>query len=283
MKWLLLLLLPAAAFAQTDAQTPTQTSIRAENPQEYGWFLGDELVQRIHVTLPDGISIDPASPPKPRAVDYWLDLRDVQIEPRGDGVTLSLRWQHFYAAVAPDRREVPASAIRLTDGTATELPGFTFVTSPLRPITAPSSPDQMQREPAFHLIDPLPNQIGLAAAVTTFIALFILMIWHLAYWPFHARAARPFTMAARLIARTPHPTEQRRHLHRAFDQAFGRVLIGSDLPHFLTHRAEFAPLAERIAGFFRASDANFFTTNPAPAMDIGSLARALSRIERGQR
>lgn len=287
MKWMALLFLAMAAVAQTGDQGENRATIRADNPQEHGWFLGDELIQNIHVTLPESVEIDPASLPRPRAVDYWLDLRRVEIQPKRDGVLLTLHWQNFYAAIAPDWREVPPSTIRLTDGSTMELPGFGFVTSPLRPITAPSSPEQMRSEPAFHLIDLLPNRVGLAASLTAFVLLLGLMAWHFAWWPFHARPARPFAMAARQIAGTPDPIGQRRILHRAFDQAFGRVLIGPDLPHFLAKRPEFTAESERLTLFFNGSDADFFspapTTTRAPDTDIPELTRALVRIERGQR
>lgn len=274
MKWLALAFLPSLAFAEPQ--------IQAQNPHEFGWWLGDELVQRIQIKLPDGVTIDPASLPKPRAVDYWLDLREVTSERTGTGVTLTLRWQNFYAAVAPDRREVPPSAIRFSDGTETQLPGFSFVTSPLRPITDRSSPDQMQPEARFHLIDPTPNRLGLAVAVLAFLAALALMARHQAWWPFHARKARPFTHAARQIARHPDPAQQRRLLHRAFDAAFGRVLIGQDIDHFLQARPEFRPLKYRVTAFFTASDGAFFGTEQIKADDVGALVRDLSRIERGR-
>lgn len=264
---LLLLLLPLPAPAQ-----------QVENPRVHGWWLGDELVQRIRI---EG-QVDPASLPRPRAVDYWLDLREVSRREVPGGTELTLRWQNFYSALEPRERQVPASAIRLADGTGAELPGFRYVTSPIRPILARSDPGQMQPDPPFHLIDPVPARLRLLAAVLASLAGLLALAWQQGWFPFHRRAARPFTRAARTMARLPEP-QARRALHRAFDESFGQVLIGADLDRFLTAAPQFAPLAQRLRSFFDASDAAFFGMRAGAAQDIAQLARNLAAIERGRR
>ncbi len=271
-----------AALLLLAAPVAAQPVITAENPHGYGWFLGDELVQHVHIELPPGLTLDRSSLPRPRAVDYWLDLRRIDIQERDGGLDLTLRFQNFYSAIAPDRREVPPSSIRFSDGTGEQIPGFHFVASPLRLITDPSSPDRLLPDPRFRLIDPGPDRMRLALSLAAFLATLAALAWHQAWWPFRARPVRPFTRAARMIARIPDPAPQRRALHRAFDAAFGRVLIGADLPQFLSARPEFRPLADRLAEFFHASDAAFFG-RADPGSDVAALARDLSRIERGRR
>lgn len=267
MKWLALILLPLPVLAQ-----------QVENPRPYGWWLGDELVQRIRVQG----EIDPSSLPRPRAVDYWLDLRAVDQRAIPSGTELTLRWQNFYSALEPRDMQVPPSTILLTNGNTLELPGFRFVTSPIRPILAPSTPDQLQADPPFHLIDPMPARLRLLCAVLAFVAGVVVMAWHQGWFPFQRRAARPFTRAARAVGRLPEPLA-RRALHRAFDQSYGRVLIGADLDRFLTTAPQFSPLAQQLQGFFDASDAAFFGSGSADAQDVAQLARELSAIERGRR
>lgn len=275
MKWLVFVLLPLPALAQP--------MIQAENPHGYGWWLGDELVQHIRIDLPENVTLDIASLPRPRAVDYWLDLREVITHEAQGTIELTLRWQNFYSALEPKLREVPPSPIRFSDGSEAALPGFDFVTSPIRPLTAPSSLDQLLPDPAFHLINPLPNRVGLAGSLLLLFCALAAMAWHQAWWPFRARAARPFTRAARVLSRLDDIATQRRCLHRAFDAAFGRVLISADLPTFLSTRPEFHSMADRLAEFFSASDAAFFGAGSAADSGVTTLARDLSRIERGQR
>lgn len=273
--WSLLVLLPAVAQAQPE--------IRADNPHEYGWLLGDELVQRIEIELPAGVTFDRASLPRPRAVDYWLDLRSIDLQEAAGHAELTLHWQNFYSALAPDRREVPPSPVRLSDGTEMNLPGFVFVAAPLRPITDQSSPAQLLPDPPFRLIQTGRDNAALAISAAIFLCVLIAIGWTQAWWPFHRRPARPFTRAARSIARLREPALQRRALHRALDAAFNRVLISADLPQFLVARPEYQPLADRLDGFFRASDAAFFGTREAPDVSVVALSRDLARIERGLR
>lgn len=277
MRWVivLLLMLPLPALAQP--------VITAENPRGYGWWLGDELVQRIRIELPEDLTLDKASLPRPRAADYWLDLREITTEESPGVIEVTLRWQNFYSALEPNMREVPPSPLRFSDGSEAALPGFEFVTSPIRPLRAHSSPDQLQADPKFHLVDPVPNRIALAGTLFLFVSALVAVAWHQAWGPFRASPARPFTRAARIMAGLDDVAAQRRHLHRAFDAAFGRVLISSDLPAFLSARPEFTPVADRLQKFFSASDAAFFGAAPAADDDVTKLARDLSRIERGQR
>lgn len=273
MKWLALALLPLAATAQ---------EITAENPRVHGWWLGDRMQQRIRITLPPGAALDPASLPRARAVDYWLDLLTVERRDVPGGVALTLTWQNFYAALEPSLRQVPASPIRLLDGTRLALPGFAYVTAPIRPIMAPSRPDQMQPDPPYHLIDPAPARAGLAVSAAGLLLGLLALARHQGWFPFHARAARPFTRAARRIRALPAP-QARQALHRAFDAAFGRVLIGADLDHFLDRAPHYAPLRDRLALFFAGSDAAFFGLGEPAAQDLPALARDLAAIERGRR
>jgi mxaA protein len=277
MKWLASILLLASAPALA------QPVIRTDDPHGYGWWLGDELVQRIWIDLPDDVTLNLASLPRPRAVDYWLDLREVAIQPVEGGIELTLRWQNFYSALEPKLREVPPSPLRFSDGTEAMLPGFDFVTSPIRPISARSSPDQLLPDPPYRLVDPLAHQIGLTGSLLAFFVAAVAMAWHQAWGPFRARPARPFTRAARLMKRLDNIAQRRRALHRALDAAFGRVLISAELPDFLSKRPEFAPIAGRLAGFFTASDAAFFGTGSAEGDDPSTLVRDLAQIERGQR
>lgn len=275
MRALALIAAPTLAFAEP--------AIHAQNPDEYGWWLGDKLEQRIEITLPPGVSIDPSTLPKPRIVDYWLDLTHVAVEKVDNHAALTLHWQNFYAAVSPDRRQVPASPIRLSDGSALSLPGFSFVASPLRPITDTSGPDRLQPDPPFHLIGTRSEITGMLLSLAAFTLSLGFMARLQAWWPFHKRAVRPFTVASRQLGRLNDPMLQRRRLHQAFDLAFGRVLISRDLPQFLVQRPEFRPLEHKLAQFFAGSNTAFFGAGTVPNDNVPQLARDLSLIERGQR
>lgn len=283
----LLALIAAPAFAQE--------RVEAENPPGYGWMLGDELIQRVRIFIPEGESLDMASLPRPREVAYWLELGAVETREIKGGVEVTLRWRNFYAALEANQREVAPSPIRILDAQGAarqaEIPGFSFVTSPIRPLLAPSAPEQMRPDPHYRLIDPRPHQIKALAALAAALGFVAVLAWTQAWPPFHARRARPLTQAARLMARSPKAGlgELRRILHRGLDSAFGGSLIGADLEQFLTQAPIYRPLEARLAGFFAASEAAFFG-KPAPEEDspqsravLRVLARDLAAVERGRR
>lgn len=276
---MILALLPLQAFGEV--------TVTAENPRGYGWWLGDRLSQRITVRHAAGTSIDRASLPRARSVDYWLDLVAVETNTQAEATEIVLQWQNFYVALEPSRREVPGATIRLSDGSEARLPGFVFVTSPIRPILAPSTRDQLQPNPPFLRVDPGANRSGLAATALLFAVLLAVLDWHQAWWPFHARPARPLTQAARRIAaeRRSGAARLRQILHRGLDTAFGQVLIGADLDRFLEARPEFRPVHKALDAFFQNSDAAFFGQAAATdrSEEIAVLARQLSNIERGRR
>ena len=294
---LLALLWPASALSEVSrAAEPVgqvgEVTVASQAPRVHGWWLGDTLQQKVEIRLPEGVAIEPASLPRPRAVDYWLDLREVSQKKTSSGAVLTFTWQTFYAALEPSRRTVPAHMIRLSDGREVRLPGFEFVTSPIRPIMAPSTQDRLRPDPAFQLVATDGDRRRLVLFGAGFVLAAGLLAYHQAWGPFRARPARPFTVAARRIDLLPKSETQARRqlLHRALDDAFGRSLIGAELPGFLEERREFNGLKNDLHAFFEKSEAVFFArsqeqdaeTKACASEEIAALARRLSAIERGR-
>ena len=277
---LLALALPAAA----------EVELRADPPRAYGWWLGDTLTHVVTLVPPPGFTLDPASLPRPRAVEYWLDLtavrtEAVRIEGR-DGARIITEWQNFYAALEPARRDVPPWEARFlgADGAAetARVPGWSFVTSPIRPILAPSNPAALQPDAG---IAPLPAG-RYARASLGFGLLALLALAGLAFdqgwWPFHARPERPFTRALARLRRAPDARGRMLALHRGLDAAHGAPLLAADLPGFLAAHPEFAPLRAELEAFFARSARLFFGDGGGEAADALPLARRLAAIERGR-
>lgn len=271
---LALCLLPGAAMS-----APLVESLA---PPPAAYFPGDELVQELRLTLPPGVSPDPASLPLPGPKDYWLDLRSLRQERRGDQFILFLHWQTFYSAVTADRREVPGLSLRLSDGSLVQAPGFSFIAAPLIPLTDDMSAAQMRPDPPVHTAPGRRIAVLFVAALAAFALSVLGLARHHGTWPFHQRGKRPFTRAARQLRNRSGrgPAEARRLLHRAFDEAAGRVVLSADLAEFLAARPEFQRLSTEISEFFLASDRQFFGVEPAgpPAPEFVSR---LSRAERG--
>ena len=277
-------------------------------PREHAYWIGDVLTHRATLSLPEGYLLDRSTLPRPRSVTYWLDLTDVAVSPVGgageEALEITTRYQTFYAPLEPTRRTVPAYLIRLKGPEGVrdlEVPAWSFVTSPIRPILAPATPGELRPDDRYVRIDARRAQIATAVfALLGLVGLFGLA-WHQAWPPFRRRAARPLTAAYRQARRVARSRQEDRlrltclALHRGLDGAFKRPLLGADLNSFLAARSEFVPLHAHLQRFFEMSGALFFAGpnagdqaasdtafSEAPMLEIVALAKRLAAIERGR-
>ena len=271
-----------------------QIEVTVAPPRANGWWTGDQLVHEALVLPPPGFRIDPASLPRPRSLTYWLDLvtitsREVTVAGR-PGYLLRSTWQSFYAPMEPTLLDVPGYALVFRAGDApsapeqrAEVPAWQFVTSPLRPILAPTAAEEMAPDAG---LAPLP-EAALWRRVAGMAVLCLLALGILAHgqgwWPFaRSRPDLPLTRALRRARRTQDAQARALMLHRGLDGANGAPLLAADLPDFLRRRPEFSPLAAELAAFFDQSGRAFFGGAPMTAQTFPLLAR-LAAIERGRR
>lgn len=284
----------------SQAAAAAEPEVALSPPRDHGWWIGDVLTAEAVVTVGDGLVLDPSSLPKPRAVTYWLDLRRVDLTEanRGEGVrayALSLQYQTFYAPLEPKRMTVPPVSLAFRRGddlVAVTIPPWSFVTSPVREILAPTVPEALRDPAPPAVVDTIPLQVRAGSLVAVACLLAAGLAWHRNAWPFR-RENRPFSLAAaavrRALARSAGDPGYRDALvavHRGFDAAFGRRMQAGDVEAFLAERPAFAALADRIRAFFEASRRAFFGPNPAvaetvlPPGDLKDLARSLAAVER---
>jgi mxaA protein len=172
------------------------------------------------------------------------------------------------------------------------LPGFTFVTSPLRPILERSSPAAMRPDAPLLVLDTRPAQWRTGAAFAVSLALLGVLAAYRGWLPTGRRRPRPLAQAARSLARSdPHASPQAYQaglvtLHRALDARFARRLLADDLDLFLALHPRFAEASSDLRRFFAASRTLHFGDDVAEAMrqlpagDLTRLARRLASIER---
>ena len=294
----------AAPLRPAAAETVLGLSV----PREHAYWIGDVLTHRAILALPEGYQLDRSTLPRPRSVTYWLDLKDVAVSPVKGGdeqaLEITTRYQTFYAPLEPKRREVPAYLIRLNgpDGFRDlEVPAWSFVTSPIRPILAPASPGELRPDDRYAPIDARRAQIATVVSALLGLVGLLGLVWHQAWPPFHRRAARPLTAAYRQVRRVARSGQEDRlrlvcfALHRGLDGAFKRPLLGADLDSFLAARSEFVPLQAPLQRFFAISGTLFFAApnaqdqaasdiarSEAPMLEIVDLAKRLAAVERGR-
>lgn len=278
--------------------------VAVEEPRAFGYFLGDVIRREVILTAAPGTQLDTATLPQPGPVNYWLDLKSVDLAQSERAGTaefrIALAYQTFYSALDPRRLTIPGFTLKLThDGGSeeAEVPEFAFVASPLRelfPGKEGESTEVVMRPdvPAPLVATGRERTALLAAAVAGTIAL-VLLALHYAWGPFQRRAGRPFTEAARFL-RT-HTTQLSGEggyraallkLHRAFDLAAGRRLLPDDLEAFLQQHPEFAPLESDIERWFDCSRQAFYGGDQARAraeMPLAAIANLGSRLAAAER
>ncbi|MBS9476366.1 nonribosomal peptide synthetase MxaA [Ancylobacter radicis] len=318
---LLLALLAAPCVVPGVAPGVAQAQLRSVElyaPRPFGYLIGDTIGHTVEIALDAPFTLDPASLPQPRSVDYWLDLREVRLDDQGvsEGVhryRLDLVYQSFYAALEPKRLDIPAFTLSARDGdhrVSVAVPAWSFLMSPLREIVSTGQGAVMALRPDI-VPRPIPTRgttLALAASAGVALAGLLVIAWQMGWGPFGRRRARPFARAARQVraaigamrhgsvSSAPSSTSLHRHagykqalqtLHRAFDATAGRGVFAEDLAGFFADHASFSAAETEIRHLFEASRRAFFGGDVLgaeavfPPAELAALAGRLRAIERG--
>lgn len=299
---LLLMGFVSAALAADDA--PAVRSIATVEPRAFGYFLGDAVRREVLLDLKPGAKLERGTLPRPRPVNYWLELRSVDVDESaasgGTRVRIKLSYQAFYSALDPRQLEIPGFVLSIVSETGSEqarVPPFHFMVSPLREIFpgAESDAKGITLRP-----DLLPQRVSTAHARTAIViaapiglVALILLAMHYAWWPFHRRPGRPFTEAARFLRSNSDSLigdggyrAALLKMHRAFDRAAGHRVLPDDLGDFLKSHPQFAALSGDIGRLFGASRAAFYANDVSnaraqmPIEEMTELGARLGAIER---
>ncbi len=275
--------------------------IRAE--RAFGYFVGDLVRSLIEIRGPADAELARASLPHPASLRVSLDLRDVSVEEFADGETrlwrLRLTYQNFYSALDVRNIEIPGFDLTFRvagEHRAVAVPAWRFGVAPLREITPEQKEkgdDYLRADPAADFVDDVRAlRIAISFAILNAL-LFISVAWDRNWPPFHRRSTRVFSIAARKLGSLSRHSNSAealrvamRDLHRAFDAAGGKSLLGPDLERFFHSRPEFARLQPTAERFFKASEKVFFGANSQPASadfnmaELLDFAKALAERER---
>lgn len=299
---LLLMGFVGAAVAADDG--PRVQSIATVEPRAFGYFLGDVIRREVEIDLKQGARLDAGTLPRPGPVNYWLELRSIDLDESsiaaGTRVRITLAYQAFYSALDPRSLEIPGFVVSVADESGSEqarIPPFSFLMSPLREIFPGKESDanSVALRP-----DARPQRMSTASARTAMViaapiglAALVLLAMHYAWWPFHRRPGRPFTEAARFLrSNAAELTGEGGYraallkLHRAFDGAAGHRVLPDDLPAFLTTHPQFAPASKDIRRLFACSRWAFYgndvdkARSEMPLAELTALGARLGAIER---
>jgi mxaA protein len=267
-----------------DGQAAAQVRfVHLQAPRPFGYFVGDVIRLEADIVVNAPFTLVPGSLPKPRTVNYWLDLRSVSIDDRGvqggaRRYRIVLAYQSFYTPLEPRALTIPGFAVTMSDGgtrAEAEVPAWTFLMSPLREIRPQRATPAALLRPDVAAV-PVATARPLAAAIAcSVVALLLLaaLAHHHAWWPFRPARRRPFARARALLRRRLAGDVQADGylaglivIHRAFDEAAGRAVMADDARAFVAQAPAFVALEPEIDRFFRASRRAFFGADPAGAM-----------------
>ncbi|ACC72934.1 hypothetical protein PPMP20_28385 [Paraburkholderia phymatum] len=259
-----------------------------QQPRAFGHVLGDVVTQQ--VLLDSGASADEILVmPSTGRVDAWLERRAPSFRTDPDSRRwLVLDYQVMNSPRGPTVTTTPPLQLRLASGKTLDVAPAPLSIGPL----APSSAADAQRLPGLQpdrLLAP-ESTAHLQRALIVWSALGVASIaaW-LGWWRWrHARDARqlPFAKAwARFgsqddAALDANP-EAWRGLHRALDEAAGRVVLSGSVPDLAEKAPHLRELQPQLEQFFQRSSDRFFGDLPAATpFSLRALYRALYRAEK---
>lgn len=291
-----ILAVPCAVVRGQTTSPPAQARIgvSVRQPRPFGYVIGDRLEQRITVSAPDGMSLDPRSLPRPGRTDLWLELSPPRLTSDRHGGTTRYRLSLDYQIVnVPEQvRTIDMPAVDLVfigHGTREATRETAMVDE--WPITiAPITPTYVLARAGLTEIrpdapPPTPDAAPYMWLTLLWAAGIVAVIAITAaqrrggFWL--RRSARPFAKAARDLRKLARlPPEQAiyrrglQRLHRAFDAAAGHAVFGDRLAPLFAARPELIGLRAQIERFYAASQREFFGSgsNSASLQEVLALA-----------
>lgn len=271
-----LLLMLAAANAAA-AQQP----ITVEQPRPFGYVVGDLVTQRILLSTPRE-DFEPEQLPPGQRVNIWFERRAPRIEQASDGRRwLVVDYQLINAPQALTTIILPAWQIKDQARRAQlNIPAARISVAPLIPNSSTSSELRPDRE--VSIIDTASQR---ANVLLWWMALGITLAAWLAWlqWRnWRDSYNRPFARALHELRHLDETApEAWQAMHRAFDQAAGRVLQTETLPALFERAPYLQSQRAEIEHFFVQSNERFFGAgSQGKLLSVRALCHELRRIER---
>jgi len=255
-------------------------------PRPFGYVLGDVVTQQVQLQ-PGWSPPVPAALP-PGRISAWLERRPIATHVDADGRRwVDISYQIVNAPRTLTAISLPALVMPLAAGPVQNIPAQVISVAPLTPEKALERGGlvDIRADRAPPLADTIPVRhrlLGWLAALAATVALWAAW-WGWRNWRDARRLpfARAWLALRRQGAGSP---DAWLALHRALNETAGTALRGATLPELFVRAPYLAPLAERLAEFYRQSDARFFAPSaPHAGFPLQALARDLWQAERRAR
>ena len=249
-------------------------------PRAFGYQVGDVLQRRIVVHVPEGLTLDETSLPRPGARGHALELRALHRQSEAGREELWLHYQVFLAPQSVRTLEMPPLQLRFEGqprAQALRVDAWPVTVAPLVPpeVSPRNGLGELQADaPVPHVAThALHTRLSAYAAVATLLLAALAFVYGAGSW--WGRRQRPFARAWRSMRRLPPGDDAAawraacERLHAAFNEAGGEVLFEHGIHRFAARRPTFQALQEDMRHFLRLSRRGFFADG---AHEAGELA-----------
>ncbi len=278
--------------AQATLQGRQPIGVSVEQPRPFGYVIGDRLEQRITLSAPAGMSLDPRSLPRPGRTDLWLELSPPRLasDRHGGATRYRLRLDYQIVNVPEQVRTIDLPAIALvfighgTRETAL-VDEWPITVAPITPtyVLARAGLTEIRPDAPPPTLDAAPYRRLTLLWAAALIAVIAIMGAQRRGGLGIRQRARPFARAARdlrKLTRLPPETATYRRglqrLHRAFDDAAGHAVFADRLAPLFAAHPELVGLRAHIERFYAASQREFFGSGSSSA----SLQEVLALADR---
>lgn len=260
-----------------------------QQPRGYGHVVGDVLVQRVSLDGGNGRAETPVMPPTAR-VNAWFDRLPSRIEVDSQGQTwLRLDYQVINAPRDLVLAALPSFEVATKSGKTLTVPEWPVSIGPLTPDVVYERGDlQALRPDVLASAYPTHEAWRTVLGWVALLALTLLAWGGWFVWRNLRDASRlPFARAARDVQRLARAgrlegTDGWVSVHRAFNDAAGRVVQAESLPALFARVPYLIPMKPDIERFYAASSERFFSRAPASAsgVQLDELSRRLRQAEK---
>lgn len=253
----------------------TQAAIRsvdAVQPRSFGYVIGDVFRHHIKITLDDPWILDKATLPENGRVGIWLDRQLSRFTEKriaqGTEYQFDLDYQIFNAEKQLAEVFTPQLELSVVNGSK-QIPVFIhewgFTVAPVVRDNIHQSLDYLNLQPPHKPVPRKPAYTLLIAGSTGLLFSIAVLGYIFCRLPGVSRTRGPFARACsrlRVLCKQHHQTESYqqalRHMHQAFNETAGQVLLGEDLERFFSEQPDHAKLREPIEQLFQYSRQTFF-------------------------
>lgn len=283
--------MPSPAASSTAAKSNSPNSARkavtgtlavVQQPRATGYFVGDEVTQRVLLEK----DVSPVTLPAPGRASSWFERRKSSVQTDASGRRwLTVEYQILNAPPKLVTVKLPAWSLAIK-GNSPNTTGALRIPEALinvAPLSLPGSPTQvgtadLRPDHGPPVIATAPIRRAIEASAGALCLTLVAWLGWLVWRNRRAAATQPFASALRemraLDDREPHTW---RALHRAFDRTAGRVIQSTTLPILFERAPQLIPARKEIEQFFSQSNLMFFGVTPPhdQAAAMGPSPRAL--------